>query len=154
MSLTFSTKAGTLAVLQGVLNSARIAPLRAFTVADWQVNRQACLAGVVEDLGSAPWIVRSSCSREDGAESSNAGAFLSIPNVLGAGLESAVEQVIAAYGKAHPSDEVLIQPMLTQVVLLANFSNAGVRNFSIKLGVAVSVVWFNRCAHCWAPSVA
>lgn len=116
MPLAFSTKAGTLAALQGVLKSARIAPLRSFTVADWQANQQACVVGIEESLGSPSWIVRSSCGREDGAESSNAGAFLSIPNVDAAGLEAAVEQVIASYGEAHPIDEVLIQPMLTQVV--------------------------------------
>jgi phosphohistidine swiveling domain-containing protein len=32
------------------------------------------------------------------------------------GLEAAVQQVVAAYGEAQPTDEVLIQPMLTQVV--------------------------------------
>lgn len=116
MSLSFSTKAGTLATLQGVLKTAFIAPLYAFSVADWQADRQACLTSVVERLGTAPWIVRSSCGREDSAESSNAGAFLSIPNVDAAGLDAAVDQVIAAYGEAHAADEVLIQPMLTQVV--------------------------------------
>jgi len=116
MSLSFSTKAGTLATLHGVLKMARIAPLRIFSVADWQADRQACLADVIEGLGAAPWIVRSSCSREDGAESSNAGAFLSIPNVDIDGLGAAVDKVIASYGEVHTTDEVLIQPMLTRVL--------------------------------------
>lgn len=116
MNLSFSTKAGTLAALQGVLKTARIAPLRAFTVAQWQADRSVCLSGIAGSLGAGPWIVRSSCGREDEATSSNAGAFLSIPDVEVAGLESAVEEVVAAYGEAHPTDEVLIQPMLTQVV--------------------------------------
>lgn len=116
MNLIFSTKAGVLAVLQGVLKTARIAPLRVFTVAQWRADRSVCLSGIADSLGAGPWIVRSSCGREDGATSSNAGAFLSIPDVDAAGLESAVEQVIAAYGEARPTDEVLIQPMLTQVV--------------------------------------
>lgn len=116
MILCFSTKTGTLTALQGVLKMARIAPLRAFSVADWQADRQACLANVFECLGTASLIVRSSCGLEDGAKSSNAGAFLSIPNVNANGLETAVEQVIGAYGEACPTDEVLIQPMLTQVI--------------------------------------
>ncbi len=114
--LTFSTKAGTLVSLQGVLKSARIASLRTFTVANWQADRSVCLSGIAGSLGAGPWIVRSSCGREDGATSSNAGAFLSMPNVDAAGLASAVDQVIAAYSEAHATDEVLIQPMLTQVV--------------------------------------
>lgn len=116
MSLSFSTKAGTLAALQVVLKSARIAPLRVFTVEEWQANRSACVVRIGDSLGPGPWIVRSSCGREDGAASSNAGAFLSIPNVDATGLDAAVAKVIAAYGEAHPTDEVLIQPMLTQVV--------------------------------------
>ena len=116
MALALSTKAGTLAALQGVLKTARIAPFKIFTVAQWQVDRSVCLSGVADGLGSGPWIVRSSCGREDGVASSNAGAFLSVPNVDAAGLASAVDQVISAYGEAHPADEVLIQPMLMQVV--------------------------------------
>jgi len=116
MSLNFSTKARTLANLQGVLKSARIAPLWSFTVGDWQADRQTCLHEVSENLGIGPLIVRSSCSREDGAAVSNAGAFLSVPNVDIEGLATAVERVIAAYGDMHPADEVLVQPMLTHVL--------------------------------------
>lgn len=60
--------------------------------------------------------MRSSCGREDGVEMSNAGAFLSIQDVVAEELVFAVEQVIASYGKASATDEVLIQPMLTDVV--------------------------------------
>lgn len=116
MPVAFSTKAGTLAALQGVLKSARIAPLRVFTVAEWLTDRSVCVAGIANDLGAGPWIVRSSCGREDGVTISNAGAFLSTPSVEAAGLEAAVAQVIDAYGEEHPTDEVLIQPMLTEVV--------------------------------------
>lgn len=116
MPVAFTTKAGTLAALQGLLKSARIAALRAFTVKDWRTDRSACMAGMAHSLGDGPWIVRSSCAREDGAESSNAGAFLSVPNVNASGLEAAVEQVIASYGEALPADAVLIQPQLTHVV--------------------------------------
>ena len=116
MNIGFSTKAGTLGILQVVLKSARIAPLRVFTVAQWQADRSVCFSGIADSLGAGPWIVRSSCGREDGATSSNAGAFLSIPNVETDGLEAAIEKVISSYGKVQPTDEVLIQPMLTQVV--------------------------------------
>ncbi|WP_426116275.1 PEP-utilizing enzyme [Pseudomonas sp. DSP3-2-2] len=116
MPLHFSTKAGTLVTLQESLMSARIAALLSFTVKDWQLDRQACLLDVQGRVGAGPWIVRSSCLREDSAQGSCAGAFLSVPGVDEAGLVSAVEQVIASYGEAHPADEVLIQPMLNNVV--------------------------------------
>jgi glutamine kinase len=116
MSLKFSTKAGTLFALQGVLKSAYILPLYAFTVGDWKAGRSLCLSGIARHLGTGSWIVRSSCGREDAEAASNAGAFLSILNVKAAGLEQAVEEVISSYGHPDPTDEVLIQPMLTQVV--------------------------------------
>lgn len=116
MTLTFSTKAGTLALLQTTLRSARIAPLACFTVAEWRQYRGFCLDRVVATLGDVPMIVRSSCCREDGATQSNAGAFLSLPDVAASSLADAVEQVIAAYGNAVEQDEVLVQPMLQGVV--------------------------------------
>jgi len=116
MSLHFSTKAGTLIALQERLTSARIAPLLSFTVKEWQVGRHACFRDVLGGLGDGPWIVRSSCLREDGTQGSGAGAFLSIPDVVEADLESAIEQVIASYGDASPADEVLIQPMVGNVL--------------------------------------
>lgn len=116
MALHFSTKAGTLASLQDRLGSARIAHLLAFTVGDWQAGRQACLRDVRGRLGDDNWIVRSSCLREDGTQASGAGAFLSVADVDEAGLEPAIERVIASYGDAQPADEVLIQPMLKNVL--------------------------------------
>ncbi len=102
--------------MQGQLRSARIAPLIFFTVADWQINHTDCLARVLPALGEGPWIVRSSCQREDNSNESNAGAFLSLPNIGADSLVSAIERVIAAYGEAAAADEVLIQPMLSNVL--------------------------------------
>jgi len=114
--LMHSTKAGTLAMLQGRLKSAHIAPLVRFTVADWRQDCECCLTQVTSFLGAVPLIVRSSCQQEDGAGKSNAGAFLTLPNVSVAGLKSAVELVIASYCEASDADYVLIQPMLQDVV--------------------------------------
>ena len=116
MNLCFSTKAGTLAVLQAVLKTACIAPLHVFTVGQWLEDRSSCLSGIIDSLGVGPWIVRSSCGREDVETQSNAGAFLSVTNVEAAGLELAIDQVIAAYCEAQLIDEVLIQPRLKNVV--------------------------------------
>ncbi|HEX5393430.1 MAG TPA: PEP-utilizing enzyme [Rhodocyclaceae bacterium] len=114
--LPFATKAGTLAALQGRLQMASIAPLIYFSVKDWREDRQAWLDKTSETLGCGPWIVRSSCRREDGLTASNAGAFLSLPNVQPAELAEAVEQVVASYGTSQDEDEILIQPMLVGVV--------------------------------------
>ncbi|MSQ98616.1 MAG: phosphoenolpyruvate synthase [Xanthomonadales bacterium] len=116
MPLVFSTKAGTLALLQGKLYAVRIAPLVVFTVAEWQADRAGCISKVQPGIGAGPWIVRSSCQCEDGATVSNAGAFLSLPDIFQDGLEKAIEQVVAAYGELVAADEILIQPMLQNVL--------------------------------------
>ena len=116
MPLVFSTKAGTLALLQGKLYAVRIAPLVVFTVAEWQADRAGCISKVQPGIGAGPWIVRSSCQCEDGATVSNAGAFLSLPDIFKDGLEKAIEQVVAAYGELVAADEILIQPMLQNVL--------------------------------------
>ena len=51
MALGFSTKAGTLTALQPILKTARIPPVRVFTVAHWRENRLECLSGIVDSLG-------------------------------------------------------------------------------------------------------
>ena len=114
--LAFSTKAGTLSQLQGTLRSARIAPQVFFTVGKWLADHSECLDRIRRGLKDEPWIVRSSCSREDSAEASNAGAFLSRLNVWPWELQKAIEDVIESFGEAQPSDEVLVQPMLKNVV--------------------------------------
>lgn len=116
MSPAFSTKARSLEALGDSLASAKILPLVHFTFQEWEQNRALCQLRAVQELGPHPLIVRSSCAREDRLDQSNAGAFLSLLNVLPADLAAAVDQVMASYGEPHPADEVLIQPMLRDVV--------------------------------------
>ncbi len=115
MPLAFSNKAGTLVQLQGKLQSSRIPSLVCFSLADWRHSREALLQKVVSELGKEPLIVRSSCMQEDNENQSNAGAFLSLPNVVFENLAQSIEQVIDAYGSANDDDQVLIQPMLQNV---------------------------------------
>ena len=114
--LNFSTKAKTLIGLIGVVRGARLLPMRVLSVSDWLSDPTMCLENIEEDLGSNNWIVRSSCMLEDQATSSMAGAFLSLPNIPTKGLSAAVARVIESYGVAQPTDEVLIQPMLENVI--------------------------------------
>ncbi|MCL4757168.1 MAG: hypothetical protein KJZ96_02370 [Rhodocyclaceae bacterium] len=112
----FATKGRTLEHLRGSLQSARIAPLARISQAQWRRGAQSWAAQIERELGPPPWIVRSSCAREDSAHASHAGEFLSIPNVLGEALVRAVDDVFASYGPCQADDEVLIQPMLHGVV--------------------------------------
>lgn len=116
MPLSFSTKAETLAVLEGHVRSARIAPLVYFAFSDWCAERDTILDRVGAKIESDQFIVRSSCQREDSATGSNAGAFLSLSGVSIDKVADAVDQVFASYGKSAESDQVLIQPMLDGVI--------------------------------------
>jgi len=77
------------------------------------------MAEAAKAFGSeTPLIVRSSCTREDTADTSNAGAFLSVADVRGdRALAEAVEAVIASYDPPAPADFVLLQPYLQRVTL-------------------------------------
>ena len=114
--ITFGTKATTLDALDGQMHTAKIAPLVYFTVAEWQSDQDACLKRVASKLGLGPWIVRSSCQREDGTEESHAGAFLTIPGVEQETLQQSIMEVISSYGEEFDDDEILIQPMLSGVI--------------------------------------
>ena len=116
MSVAFSTKASTLLALKGMLKSAKIAPLVILTLKEWKENKKACLTKIVDSLGSSPLIVRSSCSFEDTEGFSNAGMFLSIADVSVEELPNSIDRVIESYGEASQGDQVLIQPMLTDVL--------------------------------------
>jgi phosphohistidine swiveling domain-containing protein len=113
----FGTKAQTLRSLRGVLASAVVLPLEVFTVGDWRRDP----AAIARRLLGRPWadrrlIVRSSCLSEDGSGASMAGRFLSLPcDPLEDEVIGAVERVIASYGSGDPENEVLVQPLLTEV---------------------------------------
>ncbi|WP_421218461.1 PEP-utilizing enzyme [Aeromonas jandaei] len=117
MMLKFGTKAETLATLSGVRLSANIPFSIYFSYGMWIDDRHAIINSVHDNI-SGRLIVRSSCMAEDSHSQSNAGAFLSVANVEFGFLESAIEQVFTSYGE-HPddNDQVLVQPMLEQVVL-------------------------------------
>jgi hypothetical protein len=69
-------------------------------------------------FGDVALVVRSSARSEDGFSHSNAGAYTSLLNVdVQSGLESAITTVIGSYHNACPEDQVLIQPMLQNVLM-------------------------------------
>ncbi len=115
MAIKFSSKAKTLLEIEGKLSSANIAPMHIFTVAEWKSNKNSCLEPMDTKIGEGPWIVRSSSSKEDSSTESHAGEFLSLQNVNKANLIESINEVISSYGDPENSDEVLIQPMLSNV---------------------------------------
>jgi hypothetical protein len=86
-----------------------------FSVSGWRADSASCLE-LVPALGDGPYAVRSSCQQEDGLDQSNAGSFLTLLNIGADGLQAAVDEVIGTYPAGSDGGEVLIQPMLKQVV--------------------------------------
>lgn len=116
---TFSSKADTLAALSR-WPELNIPPVFAFTVARWRADAETVHADALAALAPGAGMrvaVRSSCRREDSADSSGAGAFLSLLDVPledAAAFADAVERVIASYGDPDPEDQVLVQPMIAE----------------------------------------
>ena len=117
-ALTFSTKARNLERLMGRLTSASILPLYYFPKSLWEQDPQKCLVNIHQNIKpTGNFIVRSSAKTEDNNSRSNAGAFLSVPNVQSFNLHQAINDVFSSYKSDDASDEVLIQPMLNDVVM-------------------------------------
>lgn len=120
-TMEFGTKAQTLSRLSGELNSARILPIYAFTVAAWQEDPTViCREFAGQVWSGKPVIVRSSAVGEDAQGDSQAGRFISILNVSGPDrFVDAVKEVVGSYGRDGRSlatdDQILVQPMLDGV---------------------------------------
>ncbi|GGY79070.1 PEP/pyruvate-binding domain-containing protein [Marinobacter zhanjiangensis] len=114
------TKAQTLHRLQGMVTHSRIEDQVSFTVAAWSDEPSSILSDIDRRLSrSSRLVVRSSALSEDGFGVSNAGAYTSLLNVERASRETlmgAIDEVIASYPDGHPENQVLVQPMLQNVV--------------------------------------
>ena len=115
------TKARTLAYLSDKLTNGRILPLLIIKYGDYLRNSLQ-VAQAIQDAFSqmaSHVIIRSSSSREDSAQTSNAGRFESVANVDIQDLREladAAGQVFASYRSTDLDEEILIQPMLKDVV--------------------------------------
>lgn len=115
--LRFGTKAQTLARLRGRLRHGVVLPLAPLTVGEWREEREAVLDRLCAPLWTRrALIVRSSSFDEDGERRSNAGRYLSLPDVRGrTALAHAIDAVIASYDRPTDADQVLVQPQLEEV---------------------------------------
>lgn len=116
--IVLGTKAETLDRLYGRLEHAKILPQFSFTVGDWRDGDPDLFwEQCQERLGAGTiFIVRSSALSEDTTDSSQAGRFESVANVQDEqGFTAAVEKVAASFGRGDDRDQILVQPMLTDV---------------------------------------
>lgn len=143
-----STKAKTLQQLEGKLKSAKVLPQVTFTVEEYRKNRD-CIWQQVESLfPMRKLVIRSSALNEDTELESKAGMYESVLNVSGkAEFETAALTVIDSFGKAQDKDEVLVQPMLEDVVMCGvaftldpnTLGNYYVINYDDKTGSTSSI---------------
>ena len=154
-TLKFSTKALTLSSLDGLLTSASILPSCVITWEEWCKSKTKFLACVQSQLGSGPFIVRSSCSKEDTEDASNAGAYLSVLDVDQNDLKSVIGSVFGSYEPALQADQVLIQPMLINVVMsgviFSHDPNTGMpyRSINYHKGSDTTAVTGGRAGDIW-----
>ena len=113
----FGTKAETLRQLKGRLRLAKIPSIFTCTLAEWKNSKNQVMHNVLNQLDNEHLIVRSSCTKEDCTEQSNAGAFLSVPNVSIDELSDAIDKVFVSYKSYKDTEQVLIQPMLKNVIM-------------------------------------
>lgn len=113
------TKAQTLHRLRPLVQHSRIEDQYSFTLAQWQDTPAEILSGIESVLGPVSLVVRSSALSEDGFGSANAGLYDSVLGVDGTArpdISQAIEQVVRSYPDAHPDHQVLVQPMVSDVV--------------------------------------
>lgn len=118
--IKLGTKAETLGRLSGKLASAKILPQYTFTVRDWENGVpnhfwEQCL----QVLGTGTvFIVRSSALNEDTSDNSQAGKYESIANVQNEQeFVKAVDRVIASFDGGNDDNQILVQPMLADVII-------------------------------------
>lgn len=116
------TKADTLEMLYrnqerfSVWGGVKILPQYTFTVAEWKEDLQKVEQAFLELTWNDAVIVRSSSLAEDTSENSQAGKYESIAGVSGAEeFRAAVEAVIASYDDEMEENQVLVQPMFSDL---------------------------------------
>ncbi len=110
------TKAETLHQLYGKLKYAEVLPQYTFTVKEWKNDSEKIKRKYLTLDWNNKVIVRSSSLAEDTDHNSQAGKYESVANVSGEKeFRKAVEAVIASYDDNNEANQVLVQPMLTDV---------------------------------------
>ena len=109
------TKAETLCSLYQKLKYAEVLPQYTLTLAEWKADSEKVIKGFLA-TGWKRVIVRSSSLLEDTSQGSQAGTYESVPGVSGIEeFQDAVNRVIGSYDDDNDANQVLVQPMLSDV---------------------------------------
>ena len=115
----FGTKAETLARLAPQITQARFCDQIILTIAEWQNAANEAIERIIDRFPNRLLAIRSSSTQEDGAETSNAGRFESVTDVASedTAIREAVLRVIDSYDLVDGDQQILVQPMIENVVL-------------------------------------
>ncbi len=112
------TKAETLQMLYQKLKYAEVLPQYSFTVREWRTEREKVKSGFLSLDWNAKVIVRSSSYAEDTYNGSQAGKYESVASVSGLEeFQKAAAAVIDSYDDHNEENQVLVQPMLSNVCI-------------------------------------
>jgi choline kinase len=112
------TKAETLDRLSNMVKQSVVLEQVSFTVFDWQENAEQILQNIQTAFKNQLIVVRSSAKSEDAFTHSNAGAYSSVLNVdPHHKLQEAITQVVNSYADCQLDDQVLVQPMVKNVLI-------------------------------------
>ena len=113
------TKAETLDRIRSLVQTLYVEDQVRFTVRDYTSSSSKVIGDIQTAFNNAPVIVRSSAQAEDSWQTANAGAFESVLNVDSSNaiaLGNAIDRVIASYDNVVDVDQILVQPMVHDVV--------------------------------------
>lgn len=112
------TKAESLARLSTVVRKSVIQPQISFDVDVWERTPDEIITQIRSAFGDRRIIVRSSAKSEDSFLHSNAGAYTSLLNIDPKGkLNEVIDTVCASYENKQADDQVLVQPMVANVIM-------------------------------------
>ncbi len=110
------TKSETLHSLYQKLKYAEVLPQYTFTVGEWRTDSKKVIKGFLAAEWNEKVIVRSSSLLEDTSQNSQAGKYESVAGVTGVKeFSDAVDEVIGSYDDDNEANQVLVQPMLSDV---------------------------------------
>ena len=141
MSFNFTSKSDTLEYLSKNITKSKIEPLISFTINDWKNNKSKILEKSCKKFKKQKVVVRSSALGEDTIETSNAGVFTSILNVIPSKntLQKSIEHVIKSYNKKkhfNLNNQVIVQRQSTHIktsgVIFTRISDTGAPYYIIN----------------------
>ncbi len=124
------TKSQTLRRLENIIKKSKIGSQLSFTVDHWMQNQNQIVNKIINNFKKNV-IIRSSSLQEDGWMSSNAGNYLSVPNIPPEkmSLVKRIDEVINSYDKQDINiNEVFIQEHITNVKISGVIFTCGLGN--------------------------